>query len=87
MAESGERPFVERKTRDRAFVLPLLGLVLLLPPIAMIFQLEARILGVPFTVLYLFAVWALLIIGAAYLSRDLNANQDIRDHITDDPGD
>jgi len=60
-----------RKTRDRARILPLVGLILLTPPLAGIFQLDAKIAGVPFTAIYLFAVWALLIAGAAALSRQL----------------
>lgn len=60
-----------RKTRDRAFIVLLLGLVLLMPPIADIFHIEARVLGLPVTLLYLFIVWASLIIATAILARSL----------------
>lgn len=61
------------KTRDRAALLPIIGLLLLIPPIADVFQLDARIGGIPVTALYLFAVWGLLIAGAALLSRKLRS--------------
>lgn len=59
------------KVRDRALMLPLLGLVFLVPPVADIFRMEVRLAGIPLTVVYLFTIWALLIIGAKVLSRDL----------------
>jgi len=67
-----DQPLRHRKARDRALILPLVGLILLTPPVAGIFQLDAKIAGVPFTAVYLFAVWALLIAGAAALSRQLH---------------
>lgn len=53
-----------RKIRDRALILPLIGLALLTPPIALIFQSEAKLFGLPVTLIYLFAVWAALIVAA-----------------------
>ena len=64
-------PADRRRIRDRAVILPAVGLILLLPPFAGIFALDIRVAGAPFTALYLFAVWAALIIGAALLSRGL----------------
>ncbi len=66
-----DEPLRHRKTRDRALILPLAGLILLTPPVAGIFHLDVKIAGIPFTLVYLFAVWALLIAGAAALSRRL----------------
>jgi hypothetical protein len=66
-----ERPFADHKAHDRALILPIVGLLLLIPPIADLFQLETRIAGVPFTALYLFVVWGALIAGAFALSRRL----------------
>ena len=63
------QPLSERKANDRAMILLLVGCLLLTPPLAGIFQLDTRILGIPFTGFYLFAVWAGLIAGAAALSR------------------
>jgi hypothetical protein len=44
---------------------------LLLPPFADIFQLEVNVGGLPFTAVYLFGVWAALILGAVIISRQL----------------
>ena len=74
MTNRVDQPLRHRKARDRALILPLVGLILLTPPIAGIFQLDAKIAGMPFTGVYLFLVWAILIAGAAMLSRQL------RDH-------
>jgi len=71
-----DQPLRHRKARDRALILPLAGLILLIPPVAWAFHLDARIAGVPFTLVYLFAVWALLIAGAAVLSRRLRDDGD-----------
>jgi hypothetical protein len=65
-----------RKTGDRALILLLIGCLLLTPPLANIFQLDWRIFGIPFTGIYLFAVWAGLIAGTAYLARRLQIGAD-----------
>ena len=70
-----EQVFAARKIRDRALILPLVGLTLLLPPIATIFELDVRVFGLPFTAVYLFGVWAMLIVGAALLSRHLHQEE------------
>ena len=62
---------IHRKTRDRAFIVLLLGIVLLMPPIAGIFEIEALVFGLPATLIYLFVVWAGLIIATAILARAL----------------
>ncbi len=59
------RPLSDRKISDRALVLLLVGCLLLTPPLAGIFQLDIKVLGIPFTGFYLFAVWGGLIAGAA----------------------
>ena len=65
------RPPSDRKDSDRSFILTLVGALLLTPPLAGIFQLDFRVLGIPFTGLYLFVVWAALIAGTLLLSRRL----------------
>jgi len=65
------RPLSDRKISDRALVLLLVGCLLLTPPLASIFQLDIKVLGIPFTGFYLFTVWGGLIVGAAMLSRRL----------------
>ena len=74
-----DRPLSDHKTSDRALILPLVGCLLLLPPMAGIFQIDVRILGIPFTGFYLFGVWALLIAGAAVLSRRVQQRSDWND--------
>jgi hypothetical protein len=76
VAERRDRPPGDRKAQDRARVLPLVGLILLLPPVAGVLRLEGAVFGVPLTLAYLFLVWALLIVAAALLSRRLRAELD-----------
>lgn len=65
----------QRKIRDRSIALLLAGILVLLPPIAGISLIEKKIGGVPFALLYVFAVWALLIAGAAALARPLRESE------------
>jgi hypothetical protein len=82
-----DQPLRHRKIRDRAFILFLVGLILLTPPVAGIFQLDEKISGIPFTLVYLFVVWALLIAGAARFSNQLRDNEASpdADHISEHP--
>ena len=73
MRVRADEPLRHRKVRDRALILLLVGVLLLTPPVAGVFQVEARVGGVPFVLVYLFAVWAALIACAAALSRRLRA--------------
>lgn len=75
-ANNQNQPLSDRKTSDRAIILPLVGFLLLTPPLAGIFQLDIKILGIPFTGFYLFTVWAGLIIGAAFLSKRIQRSID-----------
>ncbi len=70
------QPMRDRKLRDRALILPVVGLILLIPPVASIFQIDGRIGGVPVTLAYIFAVWAALIACAFWLSRRLGPGDD-----------
>lgn len=56
-----------RKLVSAALVLTILGVLLLMPPIATVFQIPRLVLGVPAAVLYLFFIWVLLIVGAWWL--------------------
>jgi len=60
-----------RKLRDRAAILPLAGIILLMPPVADIFELHAKLAGIPFALIYILTVWVLLIAGACALSWPL----------------
>lgn len=69
----GPRPMAQRKARDRAVILPALGLILLMPPFAGVFEVDVKLGGVPVILIYLFVVWAALILGAFRLSRRLDS--------------
>ena len=80
MAEDDRaQPLAERKTRDRALILLILGVMLLLSPLASIFEVQGRVLGLPVIWLYIFAVWGLLIAGAAWLSSRLGEEPEGRE--------
>lgn len=58
-------PIPESRKREHAvFMLPVLGIVLIIPPLLILFTAPIRIFGVPLETVYLFSVWILLIIGA-----------------------
>ena len=83
------------KLRHLAVCLPFLGLFLLMPPALLVFDADASLAGMPLIVLYLFGVWAGLIIAAAILSRYLDQrapvlpsndpDQDTDHHAADPP--
>jgi len=54
-------------------VLLVLGVALLMPPLAAIFHVESKVGGIPVTLVYLFLVWAGLIVGACLQARRLRA--------------
>ena len=60
-----------RKLVSAALFLTLAGALLFMPPIASVFQVQQRFLGVPAEVIYLFFCWVLLVVGAWWLSRRL----------------
>ena len=60
-----------RKLESAALFLSILGVLLILPPLAVMFQLERRFLGVPLEVIYLFVCWLGLIGAAFWLGRRL----------------
>lgn len=82
-----DRALADRKTGDRAIILLVIGCLLLLPPLASVFQLDVRIFGIPFTGLYLFAVWGALIAGTAVLSKRLQRNADRESEERNSPAD
>lgn len=62
---------MDRKLISAALFLTLLGSLMLLPPLANVFQLQRRFFGVPAELIYLFACWIALIAAAFWLSRKL----------------
>lgn len=63
------RPEDSERRKDTAFVLPVFGVLLLLPPLLNLFTREALVFGLPLEAVYLFAVWLALVVGAFLLSR------------------
>ena len=59
------------RVHDAARLLPMLGAVLLMPPVITLFVADVSIVGVPLIVVYLFCTWLALIVCAAWLSRGL----------------
>lgn len=71
-----ERDVIEtkgRRARDRSAVLLFVGVVLLVPPLAGIALIDDLAFGIPIPLLYVFSVWAGLIIAGALLARPLRA--------------
>jgi hypothetical protein len=60
-----------RKLENGVFVFALCGAMLIVPPLVYIFNQPISHFGIPQIVLYLFAVWLLLIVGTALLTRYL----------------
>lgn len=58
-----------RKLQSAMLVLTLLGALLMLPPLVSVFNQPISHWGLPQTVLYLFALWLLLIAGTALLNH------------------
>jgi hypothetical protein len=68
-----ERSADPARVHDAARLLPLLGAILLMPPVIALFVADVSIGGVPLIVVYLFCTWLTLIVCAAWLSRELAA--------------
>jgi hypothetical protein len=60
-----------RKLESAALFLTILGAMLIMPPLATVFQIERRIFGLPAEVIYLFLAWAALVAGAWWLGKRL----------------
>lgn len=67
-----ERAMERRKREDAALLVPLLGVVLLMSPFLNIFAGFERIAGLPAAYVYVFTVWAGLILLTRKLARRLS---------------
>ncbi|MEM0923070.1 MAG: hypothetical protein AAGF44_03030 [Pseudomonadota bacterium] len=76
MQDRARHERLSRRTRDRAAVMLILGVLLVMPPFVGILASDARIGSVPVTLLALFGLWAALIVMAWRLSRVLGAAPD-----------
>ncbi len=60
------------KPRETSALLVCLGIVLLFPPIALIFGKSAYLFDIPLPVFYIFGIWLMLIIIARLLAKKLS---------------
>jgi hypothetical protein len=64
------------RLHDAAALLPFAGLVLLMPPVIGLFPAAITVAGIPLPVLYLFGIWAMLIVAAFLLARRVPPNDE-----------
>ena len=62
----------DRRTQTFATLAPLLGIFLLMPPFIQVFVDAGAVFGVPMIVVYIFGVWAALILAAGLIARRLS---------------
>jgi hypothetical protein len=72
-----------KRTSERLVALFLLGVLLLFPPLLGVFNQPVRSFGVPLLFLYLFVIWAVLILLTAAVVRSLGPDDEVPDHSTD----
>ena len=58
-------------TRDAASLLPVAAAILLLPPFIVVFAAPVLIAGIPLIVVYVFGVWAAIVLCDWLLARNL----------------
>ena len=61
----------EQGARDAATVLPFVTAILLLPPVVLIFAAPVLFGGIPLIVVYIFGVWAAIILATFLTARRL----------------
>jgi len=67
-----------RKLESAALFFAVFAVMLILPPLVGLFQLEQRAFGVPVGIIYLFVSWAVMIVGTWGLSRRLPHEQEAK---------
>jgi len=60
-----------KKIAFLAKLLPVIGVILILPPLVSIANVKANLFGFPAIITYMFAVWIFLILAAYLLQRKL----------------
>ncbi|WP_424930607.1 hypothetical protein [Amaricoccus tamworthensis] len=65
-----------QKIREGGLILPIAGFFLVTPPFVELFIADVTIFGGPLIGVYLFAVWAALVVAALWLSRHLKEEPD-----------
>jgi|APTNR8051073442_1049403.scaffolds.fasta_scaffold28739_2 hypothetical protein len=75
-----------RHVRDMASILPVAAIVLFLPPMILVFSAPVLVAGVPLIVLYLYGVWAGIILVALLVARRLeDADEEAQDSADNEP--
>jgi hypothetical protein len=83
MVDNADLQMTRRKIRDRSVALLVVGTVLLMPPLVRISLIDETFFGLPFALVYLFSVWALLVVGSALLAKPLrDSDKGINDNTT-----
>ncbi len=72
-----------QRARDAAALLPVAAAFLLLPPFILVFAAPVLVAGVPLVVVYVFGVWAAIILGAWLVARHQARAEDGADAAAD----
>jgi hypothetical protein len=72
-----DSPQTPQGALDAATVLPFVAAMLLAPPIILIFAVPVMLAGIPLILIYVFGVWAVIILSAALLARRLSKAEGI----------
>ena len=72
-----DSPQTPQGALDAATVLPFVAAMLLAPPIILIFAVPVMLAGIPLILIYVFGVWAVIILSAALLARRLSEAEGI----------
>lgn len=64
---------LEGRLSDRAFVLTIATLILLTPPIVIVFDVPVLVFGIPLLHVYCFAVWLAAIVAGGHLATRMAA--------------
>lgn len=59
----------DRKLPSAALFVTVFGALSFMPPLVLLFNIEARLFGVPIEVIYLFTAWLVLILVTAWFAR------------------
>lgn len=65
----------EKRVRDAALLLPLIGTLIFLPPYIRIFDQDAVLWGIPVLFIYIFLLWLIGIMLTAIVARKLVRHQ------------